>query len=81
MTQVALLVEELVTSRGGRPPLIFHLAKRASGQGVLDAVRATADKEVASRVVDILQQQMRFVPERDEEVSQRVKSWIFKFSE
>ena len=79
MTQVALLVEELVTSRGGRPPLIFHLAKRVSG--ILDAVRATADKEVASRVVEILQQQMRFVPERDEEVSQRVKSWIFKFSE
>ena len=79
--QVALLVEEMVTGRGGRPPLLFHHAKRESGGGILEAVRATADKEVAARIVEILHQQLSFVPEKDGGVGQRVQGWVLRFSE
>ena len=79
--QVALLVEEMMTSRGGRPPLLFQLAKRESGRGILEAVRARAEKEVASRIVEILQQQLTFVPDKDGVVCQRVKDWILRFSQ
>ena len=81
LLQVALLVEEMVTGRGGRPPLLFHLAKRESGGGILEAVQATADKEVAARIVEILQQQLRFEPDGDGEMGQRVKDWILRFNE
>ena len=77
LLQVALLMEEMVTARGGRPPLLFYLAKRESGGGILEAVRATADKEVTARIVEILQQQLRFEPDRDG----GVKGWILRFSE
>ena len=78
---MALLLEEMLTGRGGRPPLLFHLAKRESGEGVLEAVRATADREVAARIVEILQQQVRFLSDKDDGVGQRVKGWVLKFSE
>ena len=81
VSQVALLLEEMMTSRGGRPPLLFHLAKRESGRGILEAVRARAEKEVASRIVEILQQQLTFVPDKDGVVCHRVKDWILRFSE
>ena len=79
--QIALLLEEMMTSRGGRPPLLFLLAKKESGGGILEAVRARADKEVASRIVEILQQQLTFVPDKDGVVCHRVKDWILRFSE
>ena len=81
LLQVALLVEEMVTGRGGRPPLLFHLAKRESGGGILEAVRASADKEVAARIGEGLQEQLRFEPDRDAGVCQRVKGWIVRLSE